>query len=223
MIGTSVTLSPLGMVSVCPGGQVLLTYERISGSFLHWNISIPHVITCENIVPNQGTFRPVDIWLTGFHSATFTITHTSINPLISQMMVSNVITEINGSTIHCSEDDNENGAPMVILIITNEGVLNFMIDVLITPFWFSIDHSLNVSLVNQLLRNSNVTVTLQWLQETGEIYHVSVFPETSHTDLTSDLMTVSINLTLSYNIQYNISIVSNLCGITTTKILNYGT
>ena len=74
--------------------------------------------------------------------------------------------------------------------------------------------------MNQLLRNSNVTVTLQWRQKAGAIYHVNVFLVTSHIDLTSDLMTVSINLTLSYHIQYNLSIVSNLCGMTTTKILN---
>ena len=46
------------------------------------------------------------------------------------MMVNNVITVMNGSTIYCSEDGNENGAPTVTLIVTNEGILNF-IDVLI--------------------------------------------------------------------------------------------
>ena len=42
-----------------------------------------------------------------------------------------------------------------------------------------------------------------------------------HTELTN-AMTVKINLTVSYNIQYNVSIVSSLCGVTTTKVLNYG-
>ena len=32
----------------------------------------------------------------------------------------------------------------------------------------------------------------------------------------------AINLTVSYNIQYNVSIDSSLCGIITTKVLNYG-
>ena len=31
-----------------------------------------------------------------------------------------------------------------------------------------------------------------------------------------------ISLTISYDIQYNVSIVSSLCGVTTTKVLNYG-
>ena len=81
-----------------------------------------YVTSHENIVPNQGTFHPVDIRLAGFHSATFTITRTSVNPLTSQMMVSNVTTEINGSTIYCSEDSNENGAPMVTINVINEGI-----------------------------------------------------------------------------------------------------
>ena len=87
----------------------------------------------------------------------------------------------------------------------------------------SADYSLNVSLVNQLLTNNNVTVTLQWFQEAGIVYHVNVLPENlmSHTEFVSH-DTTTINLTLSYNIQYNVSIVSSLCGVTTTKVLNYG-
>ena len=47
---------------------------------------------------------------------------TSSNPLISQMMVYNVITAMNGSTIYCSEDSNANGAPMATITVTNEGI-----------------------------------------------------------------------------------------------------
>ena len=49
----------------------------------------------------------------------------------------------------------------------------------------STDHSLNVSLVNQLLRNNDITVTLQWSGEAGAVYHVNVLPEISHTELTT--------------------------------------
>ena len=89
----------------------------------------------------------------------------------------------------------------------------------------SADHSLNVSLVNQLSINNDVTVTLQWPQEAGAVYHVNVLPETSHTELTyvmSHNLSVMTNLTISYNIQYNVSIVSSFCGVTTNKVLNYG-
>ena len=79
-------------------------------------------------------------------------------------------------------------------------------------------------MVNHFLRNS-VTVTLQWPREAGAVYHVNIMPEAPHTELTNHDNNVVINLTISYNIQYNVSIVAiSLCGVTiaTTKILKYG-
>ena len=129
MIGTSITLSPLGMVSVCSGGQALLTSEITSGSgFLYWTVSVPNLVTPQpngrRIVADQGNFNP-NILFNGLHATAFTVTRTSANPLTSQMMVNiNVTTstEINESTIYCSEDGNENGAPMVTINVINEGI-----------------------------------------------------------------------------------------------------
>ena len=122
MIGISITLSPFGMVYVCPGGQALLTCEITSGSgFLYWTVSVPHFDTRERIVADVGVFDP-NLLFNGLHSTAFTITHTSVNPLTSQMMVS-VTTGINGSTIYCSEDGNENGAPMVTINVINKSML----------------------------------------------------------------------------------------------------
>ena len=95
---------------------------------------------------------------------------------------------------------------------------NYIDDVL-----HSMDHSLNVTMVNQLLRSDDVTVTIQWPREAGAAYHVSVMPEVSHTELTSiKHNTFTMNLTIFYDIQYYVNIVSSLCGITTTKVLNSG-
>ena len=114
ILATSTTLSPLGMVSVCPGGQILLTCERMSGSFLHWNVSIPRLaMSREIIVARQGDISTIAQQFNGLHATEFTITRTSDSPLISQMLINNVTTEINGSTIYCSEDGDENGAPAV--------------------------------------------------------------------------------------------------------------
>ena len=127
MIGTSesITLSPLGMVSVCPGGQVLLTCERMFGSFLFWTVSVPHLaMTRDTIVASQGIVITPALEFNGLHSSAFTVTRTSDSPLTSQMMVNDVTTAMNGSTIYCSEDGNENGAPAVAITVTNEGILN---------------------------------------------------------------------------------------------------
>ena len=88
----------------------------------------------------------------------------------------------------------------------------------------SIYRSLNISLVNQFLRNNDVTVTLQWSREAGAVYHINVLPETPHTELSKAMShsAVTTNLTISYNIQYNVSILSSLCGVTATKMLHYG-
>ena len=122
-LGTSISLTPLGIVSVCPGGQVLLTCEGISGSFLFWTVSIPRLATThDTIVADQGAVSTTDLQFNGLHSTAFNVTRTSGNPLISQMMVNNVTTEMNGSTIYCSDVRNTDGAPAVTLIITNQGI-----------------------------------------------------------------------------------------------------
>jgi hypothetical protein len=123
MIGTSVTLSPLGMVSVCPGGQVLLTCERMSGSFLHWTVSIPHLATTREVIVSRQGVVSTTLQIDGLRSSVFTIIRTSGNPLTSEVhvLVNDVTTEINGSTIYCSEDGNENNAPMVTITVTNKG------------------------------------------------------------------------------------------------------
>jgi hypothetical protein len=81
--------------------------------------------------------------------------------------------------------------------------------------------------VNHFLRN-NITVTLQWPREAGADYHIDTVPEIPHTELVTNPpnTTLVINVTISYNNQYNISIVSiaSLCEVTTitTKTLKYG-
>ena len=87
--------------------------------------------------------------------------------------------------------------------------------------FFITGHFLNVSLLNQFLEDSNVTVTLQWPPEPGAVYNVDTMPETPHNEFISNYNNI-LNLTIFYNIQYNVSIISSLCGVTTTKVLKYG-
>ena len=110
------------MVSVCPGGQVLLTCERISGSILYWDVSVPRTpgdTSQRIIVPSQGVILSPDFKI-GFTE--FNISRTSDNPLISQLLINNVTTETNGSTIYCSEDGNENEAPMTAVNVKYKGM-----------------------------------------------------------------------------------------------------
>ena len=75
--------------------------------------------------------------------------------------------------------------------------------------------------MNRYLRNS-VTVTLQWPREAGAVYSVSVSPLIEMITNATSHNSFVINLTVSYNTQLNVSIASNLCDVTTTKVLKYG-
>ena len=113
------------MVSVCPGGQVLLTCERISGSLLYWTVSTPHlVISPERIVLSHGTIISPEFNI-GFTE--FNITRTSQSPLISHLLITNVTTGINGSNIYCSEDGNETNAPMITIKVIYKSILCMII------------------------------------------------------------------------------------------------
>ena len=79
---------------------------------------------------------------------------------------------------------------------------------------------LNLSLGNQFLGNG-IRVTLQWLQEPGAVYWINVLPATEVTNAMSN-NSIMINLTISYNIQYDVSISSSLCDVTVTRVLKYG-
>ena len=111
------------MVSVCPEGQVLLTCERMSGSFLHWDVSIPHLaMNREAIISSVGVVSATYLNFGTLLSTAFNSTRTSGSPLTSQMMVNNVTTIINGSTIHCSESSNEKNGSMTAVNVKYKGI-----------------------------------------------------------------------------------------------------
>ena len=126
-IGTSISLSPLGMVTVCPGGQLLLTCEMVSGSIsqLIWDVSVPRMAGATTsqriIVPaSPGVVLSPDFKI---GVTEFNVTRTSDNPFISQLLINNIATEINGSTIYCSEDGDENNAPMSTVNVKYMGMI----------------------------------------------------------------------------------------------------
>jgi hypothetical protein len=92
----------------------------MSGSILYWDVSVPHLATAqERIILSQGVILSSEFRI-GFTE--FNITRTSESPLISQLLINNVTTEINESTIYCSEDGNENNAPMTVINVKYKGM-----------------------------------------------------------------------------------------------------
>ena len=77
----------------------------MSGSILYWIVSSPPLGTPrEIIVTSQGILLSSEFRI-GFTE--FNVSCTSDSPLISQLLISNVTAEINGSRVYCSEDGNE--------------------------------------------------------------------------------------------------------------------
>ena len=110
------------MVSVCPGGQLLLTCERISGFILYWDISVPRPAKTQGIIvpASPGVLLSPDFKI---GVTEFNITRMSDSPLTSQLLISNVTIEINGSSIYCSEDGNENNASMTAVNVKHKGMI----------------------------------------------------------------------------------------------------
>ena len=69
---------------------------------------------------------------------------------------------------------------------------------------------------------NNATVTLEWAQEAGVTYNVSVAPKMDVNFIDNTAVKL---IGVAYNVGYNVSIVSILCGrnSTTTRVqLSYG-
>ena len=69
-----------------------------------------------------------------------------------------------------------------------------------------------------------VTTILEWVQESGAFYNISIVPQVMTLRI---IRSTSVQLTVSYNIQYNVSIVAfdSLCGqnsAITALELNFG-
>ena len=81
-----------------------------------------------------------------------------------------------------------------------------------------------VDVMKKVILETSDTLTLQlsWRMETGTLYNVAIVPEATMTYLTGN---ATIQLPLSYNIEYTLSIVATVCeqnNYTTTIRLNYG-
>ena len=90
----------------------------MSGSILYWTVSVPHLDTTrKRIVLSQGGLLSPEFRI-GFTE--FNITRTSESPLISQMLINNLTAE---ATVYCSEDGDENNAPMIAIKVIYKGMI----------------------------------------------------------------------------------------------------
>ena len=74
--------------------------------------------------------------------------------------------------------------------------------------------------VSELFMREHVSVLLEWSGINGVIFDVSVTPHV----VESFAQSTSFQLTVSYNTQYNVSVMASLCGQNNTTVteLHYG-
>ena len=102
----------------------------------------------------------------------------------------------------------------------------------LSSFFLTIAHAIRltaykvnpIDLTMEVILETSDTLTLQlsWREETGASYNVSISPEATMTYLTENS---TVWLTLSHNVEYNVSIVATVCkrdNYTTTIRLKYG-
>ena len=134
------TLSPSGVVSVCPGGQLSFRCSTNS-SFLEWNItanypsdeSHRHIITSRLSHPD---------WQRTINGHLFSITRTSAagsSPIVSAMTVANVMDDltmsINGTRVRCtghetesSVSENSTSLATIYVIMPSQGIIINYVD-----------------------------------------------------------------------------------------------
>ena len=110
--GTTMALSASssGVVSVCPGKQLCLVCTANHSDFLKWTIFLPEGNITQSLrsIPYEGPgfIRPLNLTLNDTaDTVAFHFTRTSekdILPLIAELLIDRVSTNLNGTNILCS-------------------------------------------------------------------------------------------------------------------------
>ena len=233
----AVMLSPSPRALVCHTGDSLVVTCSVTESSLIWRlILMGRSETIQHDIPIAST--TIVIQRRMINSSRLTAFRTSergARPLITMLEISPVNEALNGTvTIACMELGTL--APMettTIYIAGNYRDKQYYISGLKVSnsspamhLGISIYPSPPIVQTKEKFRMDEVVIGLQWTQETYEnlyvSYNISTEPEI---DATVTLISnTHANLTLSYNTQYNVSVVADLCGHQATTIIeiHYG-
>ena len=75
----------------------------------------------------------------------------------------------------------------------------------------------NVEIESEQFQSENAIITLTWAQGDNEFYNINVTPH-AHGQYTES---TTVELTLLYNVQYNVSIVAFLCEFNRTDTFEF--
>ena len=189
-------------------------------SFLHWTVSIPSFDTNPmRVFSDQGeqSEQNFPVGSSVFH---FTrISSVAQSPLITLLAINNVTVGINGTILFCSTDGDTNNALMSRIHVI-ENIISKIIHIMYNNYISTLPsynstitipdhpHPPKVNITSNLSSDS-VTVNLDWTEEDGVSYNVSVTPAPL---MIRQVCSNCVELTVPYNIVYNVSVLSTLCG-----------
>ena len=229
VIGTLVTLSPRTMAPVCRVGDPLQINCTASVQFIKWSILQPNEQGTSLVKPvnpvqinsrdeNQMAQRTVN-------SSTFTFTRPSAQgalPLISTLSIDSVGIDLNGTVVRCADVANSTTLASTTVQIIDNSEYNTIQVCVIYIIYFVDQYTLNLHTFEEY-STDNVTVTVNWTQLVGAVYHSSVLPLAPM--MPGPNGRSSLQLALQYNTEYNLSVMAVApCKANTTAVitLNYG-
>ena len=224
-------------VNACAGQQLTLTCIT-SNAFIEWSITPSHGRTTLNrLIPFSGVhgFNPVYVNSASLHF--YRQSGSGVLPLIALLRSENVTIDLNMTMVNCTElavdgsVSNSDSTLTTVIHIVQTSIGEFRFNIILYRsnmssmilFLFVIDVDSPKLLPNIELFSANFTsVYLEWIWESNLSYNVSIFPSVDSIQYNG---TSAVDIILSYNTLYNVSIMAFLCGenIATTQImLRYG-
>ena len=137
------TLSPRGVMWVCPGAQLDVTCST-DKSFLTWSVTIPpsasdsgEAVTRSRLYSSASqTIGPLVVEMKEF---TTSITST-VDPFSSVLSYTNATADLNGTVINCSDtgdSEAESNSSMVIVHITTADLGRFTLTIIMSKLIFT--------------------------------------------------------------------------------------
>ena len=229
------TLSPMSVAPVCNIGDPLQLTCIASVEFMRWSVlrfneqGILEKITNDVTVNSRDPYNQMTPAVV--NSATFTFIRSSAqedSPLISTLSIDSVNIGLNGTIVQCMDVANPTTLASTIIqiidISQSELYINHLNVYAISQVMLNaidIQYAPTLSITEKHYGTNNAIITVEWAQLEGVMYIVNVSPLAPIISTGS----TSLQLTISYNTKYNLSVVaSTLCRPNATAfiILNYG-
>jgi hypothetical protein len=215
IISAVLELEKPGVLYACLGGTLSLKCNT-SADTLRWIVDSPQLpMVFSRGVTKLGTAdmtTPISTTLTTLYISR-SLNESSSLPLMSTMSTNNATADLNGTVITCTAEiagqSLTNASLLIILAGNNSG--NIISGLFMSNFMHIIynDDAVTPSVnVSEDFQMNFVAVSLEWVANNGVSYIVHVTPEraVNYTGKSS------AQLILSYNIEYNVSVVASLCG-----------